>query len=133
MHQGSERYTKWSTPITQPKTKETPTSQDTSKREGETARQQQRSAVKVDEIVVSLSLRDLVYQELHEEMGHLGGERLYQLAKERFYWPGMEKDIKDFIRNKCICLTQKKPHMLPQAPFRSVKLSGPMDIVGIDS
>ena len=48
-------------------------------------------------------------------MGHLGGERFYQLAKEWFYWPGMEKDIKDYIRNKCICLSQRKPHALPQA------------------
>ena len=45
----------------------------------------------------------------------------------------MEKDIADFIKNKCICLTQRKPHVLPQAPLGTVKSSGPMDIVGIDS
>ena len=65
-------------------------------------------------------------------MCHLGGERIYQLAKERFYWPGMEKDIKDYIKNKCICLSQKKPHVLPQSPLGTVKSSGPMDIVGTD-
>ena len=65
-------------------------------------------------------------------MRHLGGERVYQLAKDRFYWPGMEKDIKDYIKNKCTCLNQRKPHVLPQAPLGTVKSSGPMDIVVTD-
>ena len=65
-------------------------------------------------------------------MGHLGGERVYQLAKERFYRPDMEKDIKDFIKNKCIRLRQRKPHVLPQTPLGTVKSSGPIDLVGID-
>ena len=30
-------------------------------------------------------------------MGNLGGGKVYQLAKDRFYWPGMEKDLKDYI------------------------------------
>ena len=64
-------------------------------------------------------------------MGHLRGERVYQLAKEKFYWYG-KKFIKDYIKIKCICLSQKKPHVLPQAPLGTVKSSGPMDIVGID-
>ena len=86
----------------------------------------------IDQIAITLSLRNLVYRELHEKMGHFGGERVYQLRKERFYWPGMEKDIKDYIKNKCTCLSQRKPHVLPQAPLGTVKLSGPIDIVGID-
>ena len=91
-----------------------------------------RRTPKVDQIVIPPSLRNLVYQELHEKMGNLGGKRVYQLAKERFYWPGMEKDIEDYIKNKCICLSQRKPHVLPQVSLGTVKSSGPMDIVGID-
>ena len=65
-------------------------------------------------------------------MGHLGGERVYQLAKARFYWPGMEKDIKDYIKNKCTCLSQRKSPVLPQAPLGTIKSSEPMDIVETD-
>ena len=68
---------------------------------------------KLDQIVISPSLSNLVCQELHEKMGHLGGKRVSQLAKERFYWPGMEKDIRDYIKNKRICFNQRKLHMLP--------------------
>ena len=74
-----------------------------------------KRTAKVDQIVIPPSLRNLVYQELHEKMGHLGGERVYQIRKERFHWPGMEKDIKDYIKNKCTCLSQRKPHVLQQA------------------
>ena len=76
-----------------------------------------RRTAKVDQIVIPPSLKNLVYQELHEKIGHLGGERVYQLAKDRFYWPGMEKDIKDHIKNKCTCRSQRKPNVLPQAPL----------------
>ena len=44
-----------------------------------------RRTAKVDQIVIPPSLRNLVYQELHQKIDHLGGERVYQLAKERFY------------------------------------------------
>ena len=53
-------------------------------------------------------------------MGHLGGERIYQLAKERFCWPGKEKDIKDYIKNKCICLSQRlSPCVATSPPWNS--------------
>ena len=76
-----------------------------------------RRTAKVDQVVLPPSLRNLVYQEFHEEMCHLGGERVYQLAKKRFYWPSMEKDIKDYIENKHIYLSQRKPYMLPPVPI----------------
>ena len=68
---------------------------------------------------------------MHGKMGHLGGERVYQLAKESFYWSGIEKDVTDYIRNKCIFFSKRKPHMLPQSPLRTVTSSGPTYIVGI--
>ena len=41
------------------------------------------------QIVLPASLRRLLYQELHENMGHLGHERVYSLARDRCYWPFM--------------------------------------------
>ena len=29
-------------------------------------------------------------------MGHLGSESVFQLANERFYWPGMRNDIEHY-------------------------------------
>ena len=91
-----------------------------------------RRTAKVDQIAIPPSLKNLVYQELYEKMGHLGAERNNQLAKESFLWLGMEKDIKDYIGNNCICFSQRKRHVLPRTDLGTVKSSGPMEIVGID-
>ena len=81
MHQESERHnTKQSKSTTQSKAKGTTTSQETSKKEGEATRQHQgiliRRTAKVDEIDIPPSFRNLLYQELHEKMDHLGAERV---------------------------------------------------------
>ena len=34
-----------------------------------------------------------IFKVLHWEMGHLGADRVIQLARERFYWPKLESDI----------------------------------------
>ena len=40
-----------------------------------------------EQIVLPLEFRRMLYRELHEEMGHLGTERVFCLAKERFFGP----------------------------------------------
>lgn len=43
-----------------------------------------------------------VYEELHENMGHLGADRVVELARERFYWPFMRADITHVLRHKSV-------------------------------
>ena len=45
------------------------------------------------QLVLPGDLKDLIYQELHTEMGHIGSDRVNQLARERVYWPNMEAEI----------------------------------------
>ena len=35
------------------------------------------------------TLRHVIYEELHDKMGHLGTDRVTHLARERVYWPKM--------------------------------------------
>ena len=58
-----------------------------------------------------------VYGELHENMGHLGAERVTELAKERFYWPFMRADITHYVTKVCHCLKQRKPPTHVYAPL----------------
>ena len=44
------------------------------------------------------SLKQLVYKELQDKMGHLGPERVQSLARERMYWPRMLTDITNYIQ-----------------------------------
>ena len=45
------------------------------------------------QIVLPASLRQLLYQELNEDLGHLGHERVYSLARDRCYWPFIGRDV----------------------------------------
>ena len=84
------------------------------------------------QIVLPLEYRRMVYHELHEEMGHLGTERVFALARERFYWPGMKADIDHYINSVCRCLRQKKPSFNTREPQQSITSTAPFELVSVD-
>ena len=78
------------------------------------------------------TLRYVIYEELHDKMGHLGTDRATHLARERVYWPKMESDIVHYITKVCRCLKQRHPHQRQRAPLQSITSSCPMDLISID-
>ena len=75
-----------------------------------------RQTSRANQIVLPEPLHNLVYVELHEKMGHLGLERVLDLAQRRFFWPHMARDIDTYIKNKCPCVISKKPNIPERAP-----------------
>ena len=71
-----------------------------------------------------------VLQLLHDEMGHPGRERTLSLIKERFYWPGMFKDIEHWTKtcDKCI----KRKTQPDRAPLVSITFTQPLELICID-
>ncbi len=63
-----------------------------------------------EQLVLSHKFKRMVYRELHEEMVHLGVERVLDLARQRFFWPNMRRDIEHFVHHVCRCLKQKQPN-----------------------
>ena len=89
------------------------------------------SSRRVRRLVVPFALRQLVYQGIHDEVGHLGADRGVALARTRFYWFQMESDIRTYCKGCMPCILRKAPP--PQrAPMCSLESSGPMDLVCID-
>ena len=73
-----------------------------------------------------------VYNELHKNLGHLGTERVVDLARIRLYWPNMASDVEDFIRKKCRCLVDKKPNQTEKAPLITITVTHPFEMIYID-
>ena len=85
-----------------------------------------------NQIVLPKKMRNMIYQKLHIDMGHLGTEKVLALARKRVYWPNMEKDITNFINGSCLCLMQRRPHTTRKAELQSIITTLPMELVAVD-
>ena len=85
-----------------------------------------------NQLVLPLKLRYLIYKHCHIEMGHLGTERVLELARRRVFWPRMKDDIDNFIHQKCLCIMHKKPHRTGKAPLQSILTTAPMELISVD-
>ena len=65
-------------------------------------------------------------------MGHLGVDRTLDLARERFYWPHMQRDIEYHIGHVCQCVKQKAPSLKTRAPLNPIVTTSPFELVTID-
>ncbi|CAN6487123.1 unnamed protein product [Victoria cruziana] len=88
--------------------------------------EQEGSAIAVDEqghiryrgriwIPSDSDLRNKLLGGLHSSrfLIHPGGTKMYREAKRRFWWPGMKKDITDFVAHCLICQQVKAEHQRP--------------------
>ena len=85
-----------------------------------------------EQIVLPQKYRHVVYKELHGNVGHRRPERVIELCRQRFYWPGYEKDITHYIRKKCKCVKDKKPNKQQTVPLQSIITHEPFKLVTID-
>ena len=91
-----------------------------------------RHAGTIKQIVLPETLRYIVYEKLHRDMGHIGVERTHQLARQRLFWPKMYSDIEEYVQTKCPCVVQKRPVHQKAAPLQSIHSSSPMELISID-
>lgn len=47
------------------------------------------------QLVLPEKLKPMVLKTLHNDMSHIGAEKVTHLARERFYWPNMQDDIEN--------------------------------------
>ena len=85
-----------------------------------------------DQIILPRKYHAMVLRELHSNMGHLGSDRVLHFARDRFYWPRMQRDVEHYIKNICHCVKQKPPWLKIRAPLQPIKTSSPFELVSID-
>ena len=84
------------------------------------------------QVVLPACYHHLVYEELHQKMGHVGVEKVCDLAQKRFYWPRMYDDVKKFVQKKCRCVANKEPNVKVKAPLHPIAAQAPFEMVSID-
>ena len=62
---------------------------------------------------------------LHESCGLFGYKKTSQRLQEKFYLPGMSRDIKDGVNSCEKCIARKKPHQKHKHPLQTWKPSHP--------
>lgn len=78
------------------------------------------------QLVVPESLKPIIYKHLHEEMGHLGADRMIALARERFFWPKMRQEVEHYVTQVCCCIKRKKPNRVTRTPIQSIETFAPL-------
>ena len=79
------------------------------------------------QLVVPSSMRDTVLNQLHNKADHLGIHKTTERIKERFYWPGYEEDIVNWVHTCQPCQKHNPPQPLPQAPLGTIKARHPFE------
>uniref|UniRef100_A0A9J7ZL63 Gypsy retrotransposon integrase-like protein 1 n=1 Tax=Cyprinus carpio carpio TaxID=630221 RepID=A0A9J7ZL63_CYPCA len=82
--------------------------------------------------IVPASLTKQVLQGVHDNAGHQGQARTLHLTRERFFWVGMERDVREYVKCCKRCVVSKTPEPEARAPLESVKTTRPLELVCID-
>ena len=66
-------------------------------------------------LVIPATLRESYLQCLHK--GHLSASKVLSNARQHMFWPGMEADIKDYMRRCQVCIKRSRPAREPLQPY----------------
>jgi transposase InsO family protein len=86
----------------------------------------------LQQLILPLSLQHKVLETLHNMSGHQGNERTLALVSQRFWWPGVTKDVESWCKKceRCFLAKAPQPKILPI--MRSFLASKPLEVIGID-
>uniref|UniRef100_A0A3P9MEE5 Gypsy retrotransposon integrase-like protein 1 n=1 Tax=Oryzias latipes TaxID=8090 RepID=A0A3P9MEE5_ORYLA len=72
-----------------------------------------------------------VWKKMHEATAHAGVDRTLAGLRQRFFWPNMEREVRQFHQG-CVSCNLQKEQVKPRAPLNPIAVSYPLEIVGID-
>ena len=84
------------------------------------------------QLVLPTAHIETILEALHDDMGHPGKDRMLSLIRDRFYWPGMDKAVEEWISQCGRCIRRKTPASSQRAPLVSISTQFPLELVCID-
>lgn len=77
-------------------------------------------------MVIPASKQEELVKKLHAS--HMGIEKTKQLARQHYYWPGIDQDIESYVRRCSTCCQNRRrqpkqpllPHPVPEYPWQKV-------------
>ena len=82
------------------------------------------------QLVVPKLFRERALSGCHDDVGHQGILRTLSLLRERFYWPGMQEEVTQYVMRCSRCLRRKTPPQV--APLQPILVTQPLELVHMD-
>ena len=82
------------------------------------------------QLVLPPAYREVALKGCHDEVGHLGLERMLDLMRDRFFWPHMAVQVKEHVGKCRPCLAFKARQ--PKAPLENIVATHPLELVHLD-
>ena len=89
----------------------------------------------VHQVVIPTSVRSALIELAHDGLsGHLGIQKTYKKVLQHFFWPGIKKDVTNFVKSCHVCQVVGKPNeCIPTAPLQPIPvLTEPFEKIIID-
>ena len=81
------------------------------------------------QVLVPSCLQHTVLNHLHDQSGHCG---VSKTVRERYYWPGYERDIENYVRACRPCQLRKSLNHKTLAPLGTIKTDYPFQCISWD-
>ena len=85
-------------------------------------------------LVVPMVMQPHILEACHNlpSVGHQGEDRTRERVKERYFWHGLTKSVKQFVQSCEVCNRQKKPNRHAKMGMTSFHAGAPMERVHLD-
>ena len=82
------------------------------------------------QLILPPSHQNKAIEGCHDQVGHLGQDRVLELLRDQFYWPGMYIDVASYLNSCPRCLRRKS--QADQAPLLNIEVNQPLKLVHLD-